>query len=148
MLGPLTSLIAAWQSAAALRILAGAPVAAQITRADVWTGEIRQTRAASRDPECVCCAQRRFEYLEGKKRRPVSLCGRNAVQIHERAGGVDLEALEKALSPLGPVRRNEFALRFFPEPYELTIFPDGRAIIKGTQDVAVARGLYARYLGA
>jgi adenylyltransferase/sulfurtransferase len=86
--------------------------------------------------------------LSGSARAPVSLCGHNAVQIHERTGPVDLRDLAGRLAPLGPVRSNEFALRFETPPYLLTVFPDGRAIIKGTTDVGVARSLYARYIGA
>jgi adenylyltransferase/sulfurtransferase len=56
--------------------------------------------------------------------------------------------LAERLAPLGLVRANEFALRFEIAPYLLTIFPDGRAIVKGTTDVGVARSLYARYIGA
>jgi len=70
------------------------------------------------------------------------------VQIHERKRPLDLGALQAQLKPLGEVRANEFALRFFIPPYEMTVFPDGRAIIKGTTDIGVARSLYARYLGA
>jgi adenylyltransferase/sulfurtransferase len=100
-----------------------------------------------RDPECPACGARQFVYLGGARRAPVSLCGRNAVQIHERTRPLDLVQLKAALEPLGEVRANEFALRFFPRPYEITVFPDGRAIIKGTTDVGVARSLYARYVG-
>jgi adenylyltransferase/sulfurtransferase len=78
----------------------------------------------------------------------VSLCGRDAVQIHERSRPLDLADLAERLAPLGVVRANEFALRFETPPYLLTIFPDGRAIVKGTTDVGVARSLYARYVGA
>jgi molybdopterin-synthase adenylyltransferase len=78
----------------------------------------------------------------------VSLCGRNAVQIHEQSRPVDLADLAKRLAPLGSVRANEFALRAIIHPYELTVFPDGRAIIKGTTDTGVARSLYARYVSA
>jgi adenylyltransferase/sulfurtransferase len=77
----------------------------------------------------------------------VTLCGRNAVQVHERPRPIDLGELQARLEPLGLVRANEFALRFQIEPYELTIFPDGRAIVKGTSDEGVARSLYARYVG-
>jgi adenylyltransferase/sulfurtransferase len=70
------------------------------------------------------------------------------VQIHERCRPLDLNVLRMQLEPAGEVRANEFALRFFPKPYEMTIFPDGRAIIKGTQDVGLARSLYARFVGA
>jgi adenylyltransferase/sulfurtransferase len=69
------------------------------------------------------------------------------VQIHERERPIDLLELKARLEPLGEVRANEFALRFFTAPYEMTVFPDGRAIIKGTSDTGVARSLYARYVG-
>jgi adenylyltransferase/sulfurtransferase len=91
---------------------------------------------------------REFPYLKGEKRAPVSLCGRNAVQIHERARPLDLQELAIRLTPLGPVRANEFALRFETPPYLLTVFADGRAIVKGTTDIGVARSLYSRYIGA
>jgi adenylyltransferase/sulfurtransferase len=69
------------------------------------------------------------------------------VQIHERRRPIDLEDLAGQLRPLGAVRVNEFALRFFAGEHELTVFSDGRAIIKGTTDPAVARGLYSRFVG-
>jgi adenylyltransferase/sulfurtransferase len=75
------------------------------------------------------------------------MCGRNAVQIHERVRPLDLAALRLRLEPLGEVRANEYALRFFAPPYEMTVFPDGRAIVKGTGDIGVARSVYAKYLG-
>ena len=77
----------------------------------------------------------------------MSLCGRNAVQIHERERPIDLLELEARLEPLGQVRVNKYALRFSAAPYEMTVFPDGRAIVKGTSDVGLARSLYARYVG-
>jgi adenylyltransferase/sulfurtransferase len=75
------------------------------------------------------------------------MCGRNAVQIHERQRPIDLLELKARLEPLGEVRVSEFALRFVIAPYELTVFPDGRAIIKGAGDTGLARSLYARYVG-
>jgi adenylyltransferase/sulfurtransferase len=75
------------------------------------------------------------------------LCGRNAVQIHERSRPVDLTELASRLAPLATVRSNDFAVRAIVESFELTVFPDGRAIIKGTTDPGVARGVYARYVG-
>lgn len=143
------SAIASLQSAAALRILCGDRdgVRARITTIDVWTGAIRQTEPAERDPECPACARREFPYLNAENRGPVRLCGRDAVQVHERARPIDLALLKARLEPLGTVRANEFALRFFPKPYELTVFPDGRAIVKGTSDLGIARSLYARYIG-
>jgi len=77
------------------------------------------------------------------------LCGRDSVQIHERARALDLGALHARLKPLlEDVRQNDFLLRFRVAPYEMTVFADGRAILKGTKDPAVARSLYARYIGA
>lgn len=150
VLAGITTLIGALQSTMALQILAGlrAGVPRQITTADVWTGALRAVRQPPPDPDCPVCARREFAHLDGRHRAPISLCGRNAVQIHERQRPVDLAALARSLSTLGPVRANEFALRFFVETYEMTVFPDGRAIIKGTQDTGVARSLYARYIGA
>ena len=121
----------------------------RLTTVDVWSGEIRQIDPPARDPTCECCGARHFVYLNGSKRAPISLCGRNAVQIHERARPVDLHRnSRRQLSAVAPVRANEFALRVMLDPYEMTVFPDGRAIIKGTTDVGIARSLYARYLGA
>ncbi|MBY0507649.1 MAG: ThiF family adenylyltransferase [Bryobacteraceae bacterium] len=147
VLSAITTAVGALQVAAAMKILVGQEPYLGLTTLDVWTGRIRQTAPPQPDPACLCCGQRRFEHLQGQHRKPVSLCGRNAVQIHERKRPLDLVALAQTLAPLGQVRANEFALRFFIAPYEMTIFPDGRAIIKGTQDVALARSLYARYIG-
>ncbi len=150
VLNTITSIIAGLQVSAALQILSGneSAVPRKITTVDVWTGLIRQVAQPERQAGCLACGQRRFVHLEGRKRAPISLCGRNAVQIHERTRPVDLVDLADRLSAIAPVKANEFALRFFVDSYEMTIFPDGRAIIKGTNDVGVARSLYARYIGA
>lgn len=150
VLAPVTATIAALQVADALKILALGTdgVDGRITSMDVWQGTIRQVSAPPRDPHCPCCGQRRFDYLDGSRRAPISLCGRNAVQIHERSRPVNLPDLAKRLDGVASVRANQFALRVALDPYELTVFPDGRAIIKGTTDVGVARSIYARYVGA
>jgi adenylyltransferase/sulfurtransferase len=149
VLGPVTAAIAALQAGDALKILAlGAEnVTSRLTTVDVWTGEIRQLAPPARDPDCPCCVRREFPHLDGKHRAPISLCGRNAVQIHERSRPVDLPDLARRLSVLAEVRVNEFALRAILDSYELTVFPDGRAIVKGTTDTGVARSVYARYIG-
>jgi molybdopterin/thiamine biosynthesis adenylyltransferase len=148
VLGTVTALIASLQVSEAIKILCGVEPARKMTTVDVWSGEIRQVAQPGPDADCPACGRRQFPYLTGERRAPVSLCGHNAVQIHERARPLELRALAIRLAPLGPVRANEFALRFEAPPYLLTIFPDGRAIIKGTTDVGVARSLYARYIGA
>jgi molybdopterin/thiamine biosynthesis adenylyltransferase len=148
VLNPVTSIVASLQCAEATKVLTGVPPARRITTVDVWSGALRQVEQPERDPACRSCAERDFKYLQHSNRAPVSLCGRNAVQIHERRRPLDLAKLRRQLEPLGDVRANEFALRFFPAPYEITVFPDGRVIVKGTTDIGVARSLYARYVGA
>jgi len=147
VLGPVTALIASLQVAGAMQILCGVRPARKITTVDVWSGEIRQVAQPGPVEDCPACGRREFPYLSGERRAPVSLCGQNAVQIHERARPLELRDLAARLAPLGSVRANEFALRFETPPYLMTIFPDGRAIIKGTTDVGIARSLYARYIG-
>jgi molybdopterin/thiamine biosynthesis adenylyltransferase len=148
VLGTATALIASLQVSEAIKILCGVAPASKITTVDVWSGEIRQVTQPGPVADCPACGRREFPYLNGERRAPVSLCGQNAVQIHEMARPIELRDLAARLAPLGAVRSNEFALRFEVPPYLLTVFPDGRAIIKGTTDVGVARSLYARYIGA
>jgi molybdopterin/thiamine biosynthesis adenylyltransferase len=149
VLNVIVSAVASLQVADALKILCGRfdPERARLTTLDVWEGGIRQIRLPARDDGCPACGLRQFPYLEDSPRPAARLCGRNAVQIHERERPIDLLELQQRLEPLGEVRANEFALRFAAPPYELTIFPDGRAIVKGTADTGLARSLYARYVG-
>jgi molybdopterin-synthase adenylyltransferase len=149
VLNVITSLVASCQVADALKILSGNGdgVEPRITRVDLWNGGMRQTAAPPRDPACPTCGRREFPYLDESRRAPVVLCGRNAVQVHELSRALDLKTLKTRLEPLGEVRANEFALRFLIAPYEMTVFPDGRAIIKGTNDAGLARSLYARFVG-
>ena len=94
-------------------------------------------------------ARHEFAHLDEGGPTHISLCGRNSVQIHQvESRELDLDALKTRLEQFGPVRSNEFLLQCTLDPYQLTIFPDGRAIIKGTQDPAVARSIYARYIGS
>jgi adenylyltransferase/sulfurtransferase len=148
VLGTVTGLIGSLQAMEAIKILSGKidSVRRKIFTADLWHGPIRETNMPPRDPDCACCGRRNFTWLDGR-RAPVSLCGRNAVQIHELGRPIDLAALALRLAGLGSVRSNEFALRFANGDHEITVFPDGRAIIKGTTDVGVARGIYAKYIG-
>ena len=148
VLGSITAAIASLQVSAALRILCGQEAVRKITTVDVWSGEIRQIAQPGPDAQCVACGRREFVHLNARTRTPISLCGRNAVQLHELGRPLDLEDLAGRLLPLGPVRYNDFALRFETPPYELTVFPDGRVIVKGTTDIGVARSVYARYIGA
>jgi adenylyltransferase/sulfurtransferase len=149
VLSSTTATVAALQVAMALRLVTGWPdFECRIQTIDVWSGAAKQLPAGERDPECRVCAARQFRYLEEKRRVPVSLCGRNAVQLHETARPLNLKELADRLRPFGDVRVNEFALRIAVPKYDLTFFPDGRAIVKGTTDVGIARSLYARLIGA
>ncbi|HEY2011847.1 MAG TPA: ThiF family adenylyltransferase, partial [Bryobacteraceae bacterium] len=128
VLNVIVSAVASLQVADALKILCGCELGrSRITTIDVWAGGIRQTETPERDPDCPACARREFPFLEESRRPPAGLCGRNAVQIHERERPLDLKELKARLEPLGEVRANEYALRFFISPYEMTVFPDGRA---------------------
>jgi len=150
VLGPIVNLIASWQVAEALKILAGRLEAlhGRLLSCDVWTGHMQSVRVA-RNPECRACAKRDYAYLAGEAQPHVTMCGRDSVQIHERSRALDLAALALRLRQVvEDVRQNDFLIRFRVPPYEMTVFADGRAILKGTKDPAVARSLYARYLGA
>lgn len=120
---------------------------------DLWTNEHAEITAAKPRPGCRACGERDFIHLAGEGRPHITLCGRNSVQIHavqthERQRPIDFTEMNRRLQPHGTVRHNDFVLKFWRDPYEITLFPDGRAIIKGTTDTAVARSLYARYVGS
>jgi molybdopterin-synthase adenylyltransferase len=148
VLNSTTATVAALQSSLGLRLIVGWPeFQAFVHTIDVWTGETRRVVMAKADENCPTCQDRQFRYLEGRRRVPVSMCGRNAVQLHERARPLNLAEMAERLRPLGDVRVNEFALRMNLPQYQLTFFPDGRAIVKGTTDVGIARSLYSRFVG-
>jgi molybdopterin/thiamine biosynthesis adenylyltransferase len=152
------AIVANFQVAETLKILTGnfANVSRALLSLDLWVNEINQLKVgnAYEQSNCLCCRQRQFEYLDGRAgSSAAALCGRNAVQLRHRqtAEGVDLEAVAKRLRSHGEVKVSEFMLRTEiadqDSRYEITLFPDGRAIIKGTDDAGVARGIYAKYVG-
>jgi molybdopterin-synthase adenylyltransferase len=150
VLGPIVNLIASLEAAEALKILSGHEEAlhGRLLSCDVWSGRM-QSIAVARNPNCRACVRREFTYLDGELQPHVTMCGRDSVQIHERRRSIDLETLAKSLAATGiAVQKNDFLLKFAVPPYEMTVFGDGRAILKGSTDPAVARSLYARYLGA
>jgi molybdopterin/thiamine biosynthesis adenylyltransferase len=150
VIGAAPAAVAAIQSAEAIKLLLGkeSELSGRLVSLDVWTGRFQSIHVA-RDPNCRACARREFTYLEGDSQPRLTMCGRESVQIHERGRALDLPALGRRLAPaVSDVRHNEFLLRFRVPPYELTVFADGRAIIKGTRDASVACSLYARYIGS
>ena len=150
ILNSAATLVASMQVAEALKIVVGAQ--AQVRRTllsvDVWTNDHSEISAATPREGCKVCGQKIFEHLEGKARPQITLCGRNSVQIHERERPVDFPEMSSRLSAHGQVRYNDLVLKFWRDAYEMTLFRDGRAIIKGTSDPAVARSLYARFVGS
>jgi adenylyltransferase/sulfurtransferase len=115
---------------------------------DLWSNEWTEVAAGTPRADCVVCGERDFAHLRGEGRPHITLCGRNSVQIHERSRPVDLAEMETRLLPHGQVQRNDLLLRFQRGEQTLTLFPDGRAIIQGTTDVALARSFYARFVGS
>jgi molybdopterin-synthase adenylyltransferase len=114
---------------------------------DLWRNERAEISASKPRADCAVCQRHEFAHLAGKSRPHITLCGRNSVQIHEHHRPIDLGDVGRRLEIHGAVRRNDFVLKFWKDPFEMTLFPDGRAIIKGTSDPAVARSLYAKYVG-
>ena len=152
ILNSAVSLVASVAATEALKLLVAGPNAPQLRQTllsfDVWTNEHAEISAAKPRPGCRACGERDLVHLAGEGRPHITLCGRNSVQIHERQRPIDFAEMDRRLQPHGVVRHNDFVLKFWHDPYELTLFPDGRAIIKGTTDTAVARSLYARYIGS
>ena len=149
VIAPATASVAALQVAMTLRFLVGwSDFQARIHSSDVWDGTSRLVSAGPRDVGCPVCEHRQFRFLDGRRSAPVSLCGRNAVQLHVSSRPLDLQELASRLRPLGTVRVNEFALRMELPKYQVTFFPDGRAIVKGTTDIGTAKGIYAQLVGA
>lgn len=156
--GSLITIIAGFQVTEALKILTRNydKLNRRLTHVDVWNNEIGQFDVAGTrdDIDCPCCKGGRFDYLDGTAGSAAAvLCGRDAVQLRPRqhAADVDFPALAARLGQHATVTANEFLLRAQltdgATPYEITLFPNGRAIIKGTQAPDVARGIYSKYIG-
>jgi molybdopterin-synthase adenylyltransferase len=150
ILNSAVNLAASIAATEAMKLLVGADewVRRTLLSFDVWRNERAEVAADKPRSGCRTCGQHEFPYLAGEGRPHITLCGRNSVQIHERHRPVDLAQMSERLKPLGTVRHNDFVLKFWHEPYEMTLFPDGRAIIKGTTDKTTAKSLYARYVGS
>jgi adenylyltransferase/sulfurtransferase len=153
VLGPVVNIIASLQATEALKILAGRrdKINRELIYLDVWENIQRRIKVAPLlgKVDCPCCQRRRFEWLEGAHgSQTTSLCGRNAVQVsHRTPARLNFEEMATHLGRTGEVSYNRFLLKFNVDGYEFTVFPDGRAIIKGTSDVDKARVLYAKYVG-
>jgi adenylyltransferase/sulfurtransferase len=152
VIGPITHSIASLEVALALRHLCEreSPRAATLVSLDVWSLRFQRVevpREAGGEP-CRCCDLRRFDFLEAPARETTIFCGRDTVQVMPPSpGSPPFEELARRLASVGEVRSSEQVLRLRVPPHELTLFADGRALVRGTDDPAVARGLVARFFG-
>jgi adenylyltransferase/sulfurtransferase len=154
VLGPAVSVIASFEAIEAIKVLSGAwdALNTHLIMVDVWDWAFRELKVAGLlgKVDCPCCVRREFEWLKGAMgSHTTTLCGRNAVQVAvRRREPLDFRELAARLNGIGEVRHNDYMLRFTTDGHEFTVFPDGRAIIKGTNDIARARTLYAQYVGS
>ncbi|MBS1807989.1 MAG: ThiF family adenylyltransferase [Acidobacteria bacterium] len=149
---PIIANIASYQVTEALKVLTGQSdkLHGKLLQFDLWDHRVTQIKLGEPDRNCPTCAKRQFEFLTPHAGQLVlSLCGRNAVQISPATSTpLNLEQLAARLSNSGEVSYNRYLLKFAVDGYEMTIFPDARGIIKGTDDLSVARSLYAKFIGA
>jgi len=149
VLNTIPSIIASIQATEALKVLLGKfeDINKELTIIDIWNNDFRRIPVPI-DERCETCKKENFEFLENKKRKTTNLCGRNAIQINPQTKGeIELNKLSKNLSNLGKVTEMNSCIIFKVDGYEITIFKDGRALIKGTKDENVAIELYSKYIG-
>ncbi|MEO7658501.1 MAG: ThiF family adenylyltransferase [Pyrinomonadaceae bacterium] len=148
---PIIATISATQVAEALKILVGdhASLNRSLMQFDVWANDRQRIKLGPPNPDCKTCGSRIFEFLDAEASEfSAVLCGRNAVQIAPpQRTRIDLPSLASKLQSLAQIKQNEYLLRFNSGEHEVTVFADGRAIIRGTDDVTVARSLYAKFIG-
>lgn len=152
VVGPLISAIASVSATEAIKLIVGqGELNRGIIHFDVWYNTFEQFESNGPRPDCPACQQHQFEFLNQERGGTVvNLCGRNAIQLRVPGSGkLHLEELAGRLASVGSISaQNDFLLRFTVDDYDITLFADGRAIIKGTEDESLARGLYAKYIGA
>lgn len=149
---PIITSISAIQTTEALKILTGTldRLHKSLIQIDVWQNDWRKIKLGEPDADCKTCGRRNFEFLDAESAEfSAVLCGRDAVQIQPpKPTEIDLVVLKEKLKNLGDVKQNEYLLRLTIDDFELTVFRDARAIVRGTDDVTMARALYARYIGS
>ena len=152
VLGPAVAVVAALEAAEGLKILLDKrdELLRSLVMVDLWSGDFDRAQTRKGQAACPVCDEGRYPLLEAERGSTTAvLCGRSAVQITPRpVQALDLAALAQRLAGAGEVSANEYLLRLDVEGYQLTVFPGGRAIVKGTDDPARARALYTRYIGA
>ncbi len=148
---PIITTVSATQVAEALKILVGDfdSLHGSLMQFDVWANDRQRIKLGEPNPDCKTCGQRIFEFLDAETQEfSAVLCGRNAVQIAPpKSTELDLQAFAAKFSAVSEVKQNEYLVRFQADGHEITVFTDARAIIKGTDDISIARSLYSRYIG-
>lgn len=152
--GPAVSIVAALQARDVILLAAGrGDLLAPSLETFRLTSHTRQRLDLSmaKRSDCPCCGERRFEFLSAPVHDELSLCGQDAIQIAPAPTSIDLASLEGRLRVVARVVRTKFLLRATFAPgesvREITVFADGRTLIAGTRDPAVARAAYARFIG-
>jgi adenylyltransferase/sulfurtransferase len=148
---PIINTVAALQVTEALKLLTGheESVHRSLMQFDVWRNDWRRISLGQPEPDCPTCSLRKFQSLEAENGDfAVVMCGRHAVQVcPPQPASLDLKQLTKRLSAAGEVNSNDYLVRFRTGEFELTVFADARSIIRGTDDIATARSLYAKFIG-
>ena len=151
VIAPITHIIASMQVAEALKLLTGHLDAADVrlTAYDVWSHRFQRIDVGLESMStCPVCSNGTFEYLNGNPLRTITLCGRNAVQLIPGVkGDLNFDELSKSIAAFGRVQFNDFLLKCSSPPYEVTLFKDGRAIVKGTEEPGLARSVYSKMVG-
>ena len=151
VIAPITHIMASMQVAEALKFLTGNLGAEEIrlTAYDVWSHRFQRIDVGKESmAACPVCSEEKFDYLDGNPLRTITLCGRNAVQLIPGVkGDIDFAELSKSIAAFGTVQFNDFLLKCSSPPYELTLFRDGRAIVKGTEEAGLARSVYSKMVG-
>ena len=147
---PIINVVSAVQVAEAFKLLTGRSddLHGSLMQFDVWRNEWRKIGTATRRADCPTCVLAVYETLSSESEGAAVLCGRDAVQITPaQPTRINFSSLAERLRRAGEVKFNEYLLRFKTGKFELTVFQDARSIIRGTDEIAVARSLYAKYIG-
>ena len=148
---PIIASISAVQVTEAIKLLVGdtASLHRSLMQIDIWSNDWHRIKLSASNPDCKCCGRHEYEFLNAEAREfSAVLCGRDAVQIAPpRATQLDLPEFASRLNATMPVKQNEYLVRFEVDGHEVTVFRDARAIIKGVDDIAAARSIYARFVG-
>lgn len=155
ILNSIVGTIGSIASGEAVKLLVGkGKLNAGLLSIDLWQNNFDKLPIEMPLPGCPTCDLHRYEFLESggdRSSQAAVLCGRNAVQVsYYDAPEIALDELAARLQQAGAkeMLQNEYLLRCKLDSYEFTIFPDARAIIKGTEELNIAKSLYARYIGA